>query len=230
MQHDDGTLKLETFRVRFPNLTIEADLGVERGERLVLSGPSGSGKTTMFRFLAGLPVDGVESGRVLLGTQDLTEWSPEHRGFGILFQEAVVFPALSVLENAAFGLKVRGVGPEECRQQVMPWLERCGLARHAHGSATTLSGGEKQRLSLVRALCWKPHALLLDEPFSALDPALRTEMGQWLLELHAAHPVPLVLVTHDLHEAERLGTRIVMMENHGDLHRWKTWGPAKSAD
>jgi ABC-type Fe3+/spermidine/putrescine transport system ATPase subunit len=227
MQHEQATLKLEGFRVRFPRLAIEAELSVNRGERLVLSGPSGSGKTTIFRFLAGFPVEGCESGRVLLGSLDLTECSPEQRGLGVLFQEAVVFPALSVLENAAFGLKVRGVAKDERRREVMPWLERSGLARHADVPATTLSGGEKQRLALVRALCWKPRALLLDEPFSALDPALRSEMGKWLLELHTVHPVPLVLVTHDGEEASRLGTRILAMQAAGGVHRWRD--PANSA-
>jgi ABC-type sulfate/molybdate transport systems ATPase subunit len=227
MQRDDEILRVEGLRVRFPRLTIEADLSVRPHERLVLSGPSGSGKTTIFRFLAGFPVEGCESGRVLLGSQDLTGQSPEQRGLGVLFQEALVFPALSVLENAAFGLKVRGVGKDERRHDVMPWLERCGLARHADAPATTLSGGEKQRLALVRALCWKPRALLLDEPFSALDPALRSEMGEWLLELHAAHPVPFVLVTHDLYEAERLGTTILLMQDYDELHRWSA--SAKSA-
>jgi ABC-type Fe3+/spermidine/putrescine transport system ATPase subunit len=230
MQYNDGTLKLEGLRVCFPKLTIDAEFSVCRGERLILSGPSGSGKTTIFRFLAGFSVEGCESGRVLLGSQDLTHRAPEQRGFGILFQEAVVFPALSVLENAAFGLKVRGVGQDERRQLVMPWLERCGLLQHADADATTLSGGEKQRLALVRALCWKPHAVLLDEPFSALDPALRSEMGRWLLELHAAQPVPLVLVTHDSEEAGRLGTSTLMMKDHGEVHRWRSPGSAKSAD
>jgi len=222
MTHERDFLKLEDFQVRLPRLTIRAAFEVGSGERCVLTGPSGGGKTTIFRFLAGFPVDGLESGRLLLGGEDLTGTAPESRGFGVLFQEAVVFPALSVVENAAFGLKARGVRQEERRARVLPWLEKCGLVASADGPAAALSGGEKQRLALVRALCWQPRALLLDEPFSALDPALRAEMGRWLVELHAAHPVPLILVTHDPEEAARIGTRSLAMASEGGVHFWGT--------
>ena len=220
MNHDGAVLRVDGFRVQFPQLAMEAGFHVSRGERLVISGASGSGKTTIFRFMAGLEVEGLESGRILLGAADLTGIPPERRSFGVLFQEAQVFPSLSVFENAAFGLRVRGVGMEERRRQVEPWLERAGLSRAADTAASSLSGGEKQRLALVRALVWRPEALLLDEPFSALDPGLRREMGDWLLELHRDHPVPLVLVTHDEEEAARIGTRILPLQVDGRVHRW----------
>ncbi|MEN9722640.1 MAG: sulfate transporter, ATP-binding protein [Pseudomonadota bacterium] len=214
-------LKVESLRIDFGRLKIQAGFVVRPGERVLLSGPSGSGKTSVLRWLAGFQVPGVCQGRLGLNGRDLTHASPERRELGVLTQESVIFPGLTVFENAALGLAVRGVSRKEQEAQVRPWLERCGLSQAAKQSASVLSGGERQRLALVRAWCWKPQALLLDEPFSALDPALRREMGEWLVELHRQHPVPLVLITHDPEEASRLGTReLVMKVPMPGIHVW----------
>ncbi|NDD92861.1 ATP-binding cassette domain-containing protein [bacterium] len=215
------SLRLEQFRADFLDLSIEAAFSVGPGERLVLNGPSGSGKTSIFRFISGLNAPGEVRGRVYLGAQEITQLPPERRELGVVFQEAQLFPNLSILENAAFGLKVRGVEKKERRSRVMPWLERCGLGRSAEASPLSLSGGEKQRLALVRALAWGPRALLLDEPFSALDPVSRREMGDWLMELHRENPVPLVLVTHDPDEAARVGARILAVQIEKGCFRWR---------
>jgi ABC-type nitrate/sulfonate/bicarbonate transport system ATPase subunit len=111
-----------------------------------------------------------------------------------------------VLENAAFGLRVRGASARERRAAVMPWLEKTGLASRAAEGITHLSGGERQRVAFVRALAWKPRLMLLDEPFSALDPELRSSLRGELLELHRQWPVPLLLVTHLEEDASELAT------------------------
>jgi ABC-type Fe3+/spermidine/putrescine transport system ATPase subunit len=206
-------LQVRSFHTRFSGLEIRADFTVQSGERVVLSGPSGSGKTTLFRFICGLH-SGLQSdtaapaeGRVWLEGREITDTPPEKREIGVVFQEPTIFPYLSVLENAALGLRVRGVGATHRRELTLPWLERVGLGAKLEVDPDLLSGGEKQRLALVRALVWKPKALLLDEPFTALDPALRLELGSILMELHQSLTIPLLLVTHDRTEAERLGTR-----------------------
>jgi ABC-type nitrate/sulfonate/bicarbonate transport system ATPase subunit len=113
---------------------------------------------------------------------------------------------MSVAENAAFGLRMRGVAKAERRAQALKWLERVGLADRADSAVHSLSGGEKQRVAFVRALIWKPRLLLLDEPFSALDAELRAGLRRELLSLLAEWPVPMILVTHDREDAEALAT------------------------
>ncbi|MBU6374556.1 MAG: ATP-binding cassette domain-containing protein [Bdellovibrionales bacterium] len=214
------SLQVTDFHASFSGLSIEASFRVLPGERLVLSGPSGSGKTSLLRFIAGFSGNNSAAGKVFLAGQEISLRVPERRELGVIFQEPQVFPSLSVLENAAFGLRVRGVGRRERRDRVLPWLERVGLGPLADQSPLTLSGGEKQRLALVRALAWGPQALLLDEPFSALDPISRREMGQWLIEIHRENPIPLLLVTHDQDEATRVGTRILAPEIKPGKFRW----------
>lgn len=220
------SLAIRGFRRLFSSIEIRADFEVRPDERLVISGPSGSGKSTILRFVSGLdsPGDRNVQGRVLLGERDVSGLAPERRDMGMVFQEPLVFPALSVIDNASFGLKVRGMGADERREAVLPWLERVGLRHRLEADPDTLSGGEKQRLALVRAVAFGPKALLLDEPFSALDPALRLELGALVSELHQKLTVPLVLVTHDPAEAERVGTRTlacqIISEGSPVLHRW----------
>lgn len=215
------SLEIRNYKKRWSALQLEAGFAARAAERLVLSGPSGSGKTSLFRFIAGLDPEG--EGEVRLEGASISGLAPEHRGLGVVFQEPIVFPHLSVIENAAFGLRMRGIGASERRATVLPWLERVGLAGRLDSDPDTLSGGEKQRLALVRAVVWKPRALLLDEPFSALDPGLRHELGRVLLDLHQRLTVPLLLVTHDLEEARRLGTRVLecqILSGSPNRHLW----------
>ncbi len=221
------SLELRGFRKSLPGLELRADFEVKPGERLVLAGPSGAGKTTLFRFLAG--IDREADGSVFLLGQDITRLAPEKREVALVFQEPMVFPALSVVENAAFGLRVRGVGESERRERVIPWLKQVGLGGRLESDPESLSGGEKQRLSLVRALVWKPRALLLDEPFSALDPSLRGELGSLLLELHQNLTIPLLLVTHDPDEARRLGTRQLACQILSETPRVHAWSAARNS-
>ncbi len=217
------SLKIEKFKRQLPEFLLEADFTVNPGERLTLTGQSGCGKSTLMRWISGVEVCPNGSGKIKLGSDDLTHASPQCREFGVVFQEAVLFSELTVLENAAFGLRMRGVMRKIRRDQVMPWLEKWGLCAHAERRVDTLSGGEKQRLALIRAVVWKPRALLLDEPFSALDRKYREGLRQDLLSLHAEWPVPLIFVTHDREDVKSLSTRELVCESvdGGRRHVWR---------
>ncbi len=211
-------LQVENFRIRLNEFEIRAAFEVKPGERLVILGRSGSGKTTLLRAIAGLGLAGGEGrmeGRVSLNGEDLTLLPPEKRGIGLVFQDQALFPALSVLENACFGLRIRGVGRREREGMGLEWLARVGLKDHAGGSVEKLSGGERQRLALVRALIWKPKLLLLDEPFSALDQQTRKILLGDLLGLLRAEPIPVLFVTHELADVESFSTQRISLKEEG---------------
>lgn len=185
---------------------------------MALTGRSGSGKTTILRLIAGL--EGWESGTLNLSGKDLTRLPPEKRGIGYVFQETELFPSLDILENAAFGLRMRGFDQVERAQLVMPWLERVGLSSRAHDSIFGLSGGERQRIAFTRSLCINPALILLDEPFTALDPTLRTEMRKSILDLLSGQPVPVLLVSHDAEDALELGAKVIQLV---EAHTTRSW-------
>lgn len=200
------TLRVQGLRIVYPEFRLEGSFEISANERVVLSGPSGIGKTTLLRWLAGL--DPAASGTLRVGDdRDLTREAPEHRGFGVVFQESALFGAMSVLENVAFGLKVRGESREKRETMAREALGHFGLRGKESRLAADLSGGEKQRVALARACVWSPRALLLDEPFSALDAALRSELRLALREFHERFPVPFLLVTHDEKDVRELATR-----------------------
>ncbi|MFL5881759.1 MAG: ABC transporter ATP-binding protein, partial [Actinomycetota bacterium] len=161
-------------------LRLEAELAVATGELVVLLGPNGAGKTTLLRALAGLVA--LERGRVVLDDQVLddvaagTHLPTERRPVGFVFQDYLLFPHLSALENVAFGLRARGLGRAEARRRAAAWLDRVGLAAHAGARPRALSGGQAQRVALARAMVCEPRLLLLDEPLAALDAATRAEV------------------------------------------------------
>ncbi len=210
----NGLVKLIRGPVPGAGLELRADFAVAGGERAALLGSSGSGKTTLLRLLAGL--DRADSGRILLDGREITALAPEKRDIGVIFQEQALFPALDVLDNVTFGLRMRGVQAGEREAQGMEWLERVGLASKARSNVNVLSGGERQRVAFARAVSWKPRALLLDEPFSALDPSLRSALRQELLRLHSLWPVPLLLVTHDEADVAELATRRLRIDVQGE--------------
>jgi putative spermidine/putrescine transport system ATP-binding protein len=205
------TLKIEGLRKRIGTVELKLDLEVPPGARLVITGSSGSGKTTFLRILAGL--DSLDSGQIWLGNRNITQLPVHQRDIGYIFQEAALFESMNVIENAAFGLRMRGMAKTARRGVVIPWLERVGLASLAERSVHRLSGGERQRVAFVRALAWKPKLLLLDEPFSAMDPALRGVLRDELLALHRDWPVPLIFVTHDPEDAKVLATSQYSFQN-----------------
>lgn len=183
---------------------------IQARDRLVLRGASGCGKTTFLRVVAGLLPS--LSGQCSLNGRDLTHLHPADRRVGFVFQSGALFPHLNVEKNVAFGLRFapatrdwsEGLRDRRAREA----LEAFGLSALAHRAVSALSGGEKQRVALLRSLVIEPDFLLLDEPLSAVDPAQREEIGSWMIERLEARPVPTILVTHDVSEAKRLGTRV----------------------
>ena len=194
-------------------------LTVEDGEFMVLVGPSGCGKTTTLRLIAGL--EDPEGGSIRAGSRDLRGVRPEHRDVAMVFQTGALYPHLSVAGNIGFPLEMRGVSTAERRQRVAATaalLEIDGLLdRRPH----ELSGGERQRVAIGRAIVREPAVLLLDEPFSSLDPPLRMRLRRELRSLHASRPRTSVHVTHDQEEALALGHRVAVI-GEGRLHQLGT--------
>jgi molybdate transport system ATP-binding protein len=191
-------------------------LRVEPGEVAVLLGPNGAGKTTVLRALAGLlPLAGgrvVLDGQLLDDTARRIRVAVELRPVGMVFQEYLLFPHLSVLENVAFGLRSRGMRRAPARRAAAAWLERLGLRSLEDARPGTLSGGQQQRVALARALATGPRMLLLDEPLSALDVSVRAEVRRDLRRHLREFPGVNLLVTHDPLEAIALADRLIVLE------------------
>ncbi len=177
-------------------------LRVDAGETVALLGASGSGKSTLLKIVAGL--DAPESGSVWFDGVDITALPPEQRGFALMFQDFALFPHLNLQDNVAFGLVEQGVRRSEARNQARIMLARFGLAGQALRKVWTLSGGEQQRVALARALITQPRALLLDEPFSALDATLREQLRTEFRERITEAGMTAILVTHDEQEARAM--------------------------
>ncbi|MSQ76168.1 MAG: ABC transporter ATP-binding protein [Rhodoferax sp.] len=180
-------------------------LQVGPGETLALLGPSGAGKSTLLKIAAGL--EPPDQGSVWFNGQDITGLAPERRGFALMFQDFALFPHLNVLDNVAFGLVEQRIKRPAARARAAAMLCRFGLTEHAQQRVWTLSGGEQQRVGLARALITAPRALLLDEPFSALDAELRQSLRQEFRQHIAAAGVSTLLVTHDEQEARAMASR-----------------------
>lgn len=196
---------------------IDASFTVEPGQIFVVMGLSGSGKSTLLRMLNGLLEP--TSGQVLFDGQDLTALSPAElrrvrsTKISMVFQHFALFPHRSVLENAAYGLEVQGVPRDERNRRATEALELTGLAGWEKSWPDELSGGMQQRVGLARALATDADLLLMDESFSALDPLIRRDMQDQLLELQKRLKKTIVFITHDLNEAMRLGDRIAVMRD-----------------
>jgi molybdate transport system ATP-binding protein len=198
-------------------LHLDVEIAVATGELVVLLGPNGAGKTTLLRALAGLVA--LEDGRVVLDEVVLDDTGAgvrvptERRPIGFVFQDYLLFPHLSALENVAFGLRARGVPRAEARRRAGAWLERVGLGDQARSRPGALSGGQAQRVALARAMVADPRLLLLDEPLAALDAATRGEVRRDLRRHLASFDGTRLLVTHDPLEAMTMADRLVVLEN-----------------
>lgn len=185
------------------------DLRVEPGRCLTVLGPSGAGKTTLLRVVAGL--ERPTSGTVEVDGTGLDGTPPDRRGLAVVFQDARLFPAMSVAENVGFPLKMAGADADERRRRAAEMLAEVGLVAFDGRRPRTLSGGEAQRVALARALITQPRALLLDEPFAAVDPERRGELRTLVDRLRRAHDLTTLMVTHDRDDAAALGDRVAVL-------------------
>jgi molybdate transport system ATP-binding protein len=196
---------------------LDVRLTARPGEVLALLGPNGAGKSTALRALAGLTP--LSAGQLTLDGRTLEQPSarlriaPEDRPVGVVFQDYLLFPHLSALDNVAFGLRTRGVRKSDARAEAAGWLERVGLADHATARPRALSGGQQQRVALARALAPHPRLLLLDEPMAALDARTRLDVRSQLRRHLAAFDAVAVLVTHDPLDAMVLADRLTVIED-----------------
>jgi molybdate transport system ATP-binding protein len=195
---------------------LDVELNAKGGEVVALLGPNGSGKSTVFRCLAGLlPID---DGRIDLDGQCLDDpnddvfVAPEERPVAVVFQDYLLFPNLTALENVAFGLRARGVSKNDARTRAAAWLERVGLTDHTGHRPRALSGGQAQRVALARALATEPRLLLLDEPLAALDTGTRSDVRRDLRRHLATFDGIRLLVTHDPVDAFALADRVIIVE------------------
>ncbi|MEU6461058.1 ABC transporter ATP-binding protein [Streptomyces sp. NPDC046976] len=193
---------------------LDVALTAAPGDVVALLGPNGAGKTTALRVLAGLVPLG--EGHLRLDGVPLERVAPESRPVGVVFQDYLLFPHLSALDNVAFGPRCQGLGKAEARALAAAWLERMGLAEHAGAKPRRLSGGQAQRVALARALATRPRLLLLDEPLAALDARTRLEVRAQLRRHLAEFEAVAVLVTHDPLDAMVLADRLVVVE-HGRI-------------
>lgn len=205
-------------QLSFPSFRLRAHLTVQAGERIALVGHSGCGKSTLLKWIAGILESPViqAKGVLRLGDKDLLMRPAHLRNIGYVPQDQVLFPALNVLENVTFGLRARKVSVSDRNKKGMEALESVGLENRAQDPVQVLSGGEQQRIALLRALIWGPELLLLDEPFSGLDPdrkrQLQTEWVKWI----DSKKIPVLWVTHDLNEIKDFATAAIALREEGN--------------
>ncbi|UJF16023.1 ABC transporter ATP-binding protein [Jeotgalibaca sp. MA1X17-3] len=184
-------------------------LSIRKGEIISVVGPSGIGKSTLLKMIAGL--EGYDTGDIIIDGYSMNGVSPQERPVIYLFQESLLFPHLDLLENVTFGLRMAKVKKKVRDQIGIAMLEKVGLKGFTKRYPHELSGGQKQRVALARSLVLKPKVLLLDEPFSNLDPELRKDTRRWMKQLLKKEEMTVLFVTHDLEEAMALGDRVAIL-------------------
>ncbi|OJZ74979.1 nitrate ABC transporter ATP-binding protein [Mycobacterium paraffinicum] len=207
------SLELESVRLSYTGTPVidGLTLTVRPGEILVVTGPSGCGKSTLLRALAGLLRP--DEGRVLADAVEVTTTSGDR---GMVFQDNALLPWRTVRSNIELALRLRGEPRATRRAQAERWIEELGLAGFGHFLPKSLSGGMRQRVQLARGLAGAPRAVMMDEPFGALDTQTRAAMQRLLIDTWRTHPTTIVFVTHDVDEALALGDRIVVLGRAGE--------------
>ncbi len=226
------SVALHGLRKRFGASAVleDVDLAVRPGEFVALLGPSGSGKTTLLRIIAGL--EQPDAGMVTIDGRDAAGLAPGARRVGFVFQHYALFGSMTVFENVAFGLRVRPRRTRPTRAAIRDRVEQLLALTRLEGLGprlpVQLSGGQRQRVALARALAVEPRLLLLDEPFGALDQAVRLELRVWLRALHDRLGLTSIFVTHDQDEAFALASRIVLL-NRGRIEQIGTPAELRTA-
>ncbi len=201
---------IENLHLKLPDFALkDINLRVEKGDCFILVGPSASGKTVLLEAIAGLYR--VTSGKIWIGDRDVTSLESERRNIGMVYQDCALFPHLTVAENIAFGLKIRRKPASLIRRELDRVVQLFDIAHLLSRRPKNLSGGEKQKVALARALVIDPEVLLLDEPLGALDPQTRESIRQEIIRLNSELGITMVNVTHDFEEAVSMGTRIAVI-------------------
>jgi len=213
-----GQVELRAVTKRYGLDTVVAAVSttIAPGEFFSLLGPSGSGKTTTLMMIAGFVTP--DAGTILLDDKEIVNMPPQHRGFGMVFQNYAIFPHLNVFENVAFPLRARRLPQREIRQRVTAALELVRLGDYANRFSRQLSGGQQQRVALARAVVFHPRVVLMDEPLGALDRNLRYQMQVEIKEIQQRLGMTVVYVTHDQEEAMNLSDRVAIM-NRGRIEQ-----------
>ena len=210
-------IQLNDLTIRFPGFDLDrVSLHVRPGEFFALMGSTGSGKTLVLESVAGLIR--LDSGTVRIGGRDVTTLPPEERKVSLVYQDHALFPHLSVLQNVMYGQRYHGINKEEGRREARDLLDTLGLSRLENRRPGHLSGGEKQRTALARALACRPDVVLLDEPLSSLDPQFRGELRRTLKNVHETTGTTFLMVTHDFADAMILADRGAVIKD-GRLHQ-----------
>lgn len=189
------------------------NLTVDKGELFTLLGPSGCGKTTILRIISGFITP--SEGRILVGDRDITHLSPEKRNIGMVFQNYALFPHMTVVENVKYGLVIKKLEKKVIDQKLDKYLDLVGMNEYRERKISQLSGGQQQRVAVARALAVEPELLLLDEPMSNLDAALRDRMRDEIRELQQKLGITTIFITHDQREALSISDRVAVM-NEGN--------------
>jgi ABC-type sugar transport system ATPase subunit len=203
-------IKINNLTVRVKNFSIRnINIEINEGEIFAILGKTGAGKSMLLETIAGFYQP--DCGAVFLSDVNVRDMEPEHRQIGFVYQDYGLFPHMSVYENIYFGLKMNKVKKEEADARIRDMVELLNIGSVIKQYPATLSGGEKQRTALARALVLNPKVLLLDEPFSALDPDTRNQMYHFIMKIHKTFSCTIVFVTHDFKEAHKLANRVGIM-------------------
>jgi len=212
MTHNKAGIRIEDLHLSFGDTKVleGIDMVIEPGEFFAFLGPSGSGKSTLLRAIAGFGP--TPRGRILIGERDVADLPPWKRNVGMVFQSYALWPHMSVRKNVAFGLEERRLPKQEIGPKVDAALETVGLLHLADRMPAQLSGGQQQRVALARTIAIEPQVLLLDEPLSNLDAALRVQMRRELLALQRKLGLTTIFVTHDQEEANTTSDRMAVLD------------------
>ncbi len=222
---DDPFLSVEDIQYQYSKRSFSLEnvsFSLNSGKILVILGPSGSGKSTLLQIIAGLIR--ADAGKMTMHNKLIHHLQPENRGISMVFQKPYLLPFLTVGQNVEVGLKLQGKSKAYQKEKALIILEKVGMKEFYDRPISSLSGGQEQRIALARAIVLNPKLLLLDEPFSQLDPMLRQQMGEWLSEIRNEFKLSMIMVTHDRDEALMLGDQFLLLhegksEFLGDLQQ-----------